>query len=67
MIKINDDLIDCVSQKAKESERKKADHSFNKRSEEPFQLFLNAVEPGAYIRPHKHMGTNNNETLLILK
>lgn len=67
MIEINNDLLDYVSQKAKENTRKRTNHNFHKSYNECVQRFLNAVEPGSYIRPHKHMDSNKIEIFLILR
>ncbi|MGE5457965.1 MAG: WbuC family cupin fold metalloprotein [Methanococcaceae archaeon] len=67
MLEINDNLIDYVSQKAKESTRKRANYNFHKSCDECVQRFLNAIEPNSYVRPHKHMHSNVNEIFLILR
>lgn len=50
MFEINDNLLDYVSQKAKESTRKRANYNFHKSYDEYVQRFLNAIEPGSYVR-----------------
>ncbi|MDQ1253861.1 MAG: hypothetical protein QG646_3059 [Euryarchaeota archaeon] len=67
MIEINYDLLDYVSRKAKESTRKRTNYNFHKSYDECVQRFLNAVEPGSYIRPHKHTDSNKIEIFLILR
>ena len=67
MLEINDNLLDYVSQKAKENTRKRANYNFHKSYNERVQRFLNAIEPDSYVRPHKHMDSNKNEIFLILR
>lgn len=67
MLEINDNLLDYVSKKAKESTRKRANYNFHKSYDECVQRFLNAVEPNSYVRPHKHTDSNKIEIFLILR
>jgi cupin fold WbuC family metalloprotein len=67
MLEIDKNLLDYVSQKAKESSRKRANYNFHKSYDESLQRFLNAVEPDSYVRPHKHLDSNKNEIFLILR
>jgi cupin fold WbuC family metalloprotein len=65
--KITDTLLDEVSAKAKVSERRRCNHNFHASSRDPIQRFLNAVEPGTYVRPHKHETPPKTEVFIILR
>lgn len=67
MLKITEDLLNSVTQKAKESERKRANYNFHKSYAESMQRFLNAVEPNTYAHPHKHTDPDKTEIFLILR
>lgn len=63
---INANLLDSVHQKATQSPRKRMNHNFHE-PEDTIQRFLNAIEPGSYIRPHRHINPKKDEIFLILK
>lgn len=67
MIKIQDSLVREVSKKAKLSRRKRINYNFHKEFTDPIQRLINALEPGTYIRPHKHEKPDKREVFLILK
>lgn len=67
MIKITDKLITTISNKAKISIRKRFNYNFHNNDNDYIQRFLNAVEPGTYVRPHKHTNPDKIEIFLILK
>lgn len=35
--------------------RLRAQHEFHASFQDPIQRFLNAIEPGSYVRPHRHL------------
>lgn len=51
--RIDRSLLDRVTSEASRHPRLRMNHNFH-RHEEPVQRFLNAIEPGSYIRPHRH-------------
>jgi cupin fold WbuC family metalloprotein len=67
MLKITEDFIRQVSDKAKASPRKRANYNFHKIDSELLQRMLNAAEPGTYIQPHKHEDPDKTEVFIILK
>lgn len=44
-----------LSGKARESQRLRANLNLHPELSDPFQRFLNAIEPGTYVRPHRHV------------
>lgn len=60
-------LLDSVSAQAKESPRLRKNHNIHRSHEEPCNRLLNAVEPGSYIRPHRHLDPAKAESVVILR
>jgi cupin fold WbuC family metalloprotein len=53
--------IHNVSNKASISPRRRAHHNFSLSAADIVQRFLNAIEPGSYVRPHRHPDSNRWE------
>ena len=54
MIKINAELISDIENKASSSPRKRSMHIFHKTMDDTLQRMINSMQPGTYLRPHKH-------------
>ncbi len=67
MIKINDEFIDSISQKAKASPRRRMNYNYHKKDAALLQRMLNAMEPDTYIQPHKHENPDKVEVFFVLK
>ncbi len=67
MIKITNDLLDQLSFEASISPRKRKNYNFHKEDSDCLQRMLNALEPGTYIRPHKHINPGKREVFILLK
>jgi len=67
MIKINIPLINDVSGRAKVSPRKRQNYNFHGGDNAVFHRMLNALEPGTYARPHRHLTPLKDETFVILR
>jgi cupin fold WbuC family metalloprotein len=65
MIKINTGLLDRVSLQAKDSPRLRMNYNLHPELSDPVQRLLNAIEPWAYIRPHKH--ASKEECFVLLR
>lgn len=65
MERINKELLDSVSEKAKVSPRLRMNYNFHKSLDEKCHRFLNAVEPGTIVPVHKH--PTKDETFVILR
>lgn len=56
MMKIVDtEILSDLSDKAKASARGRANFNLHPELADPVQRFLNAIEPGSYVRPHRHL------------
>ncbi len=62
---ITEELLDETTRKAKASARLRMNHNFHDSMESAVHRLLNALEPGTYLTPHRHM--DKEETYLILR
>lgn len=67
MIRIDKEIVDKTTTRAKESERKRMNYNFHPQLDDLLQRMLNAMEPGTYIRPHKHEDPDKTEVFMILR
>lgn len=64
---IDKTLLDETSAKAKQSPRLRMNHNFHEELGDPVNRLLNAMEPGSYIRPHRHLNPDKDEIFLLLR
>ncbi len=62
---IDKQLLDSVSEQAKESPRLRMNFNFHQSLDEKCHRFLNAVEPGTVVPIHRH--PTKDETFVILR
>jgi cupin fold WbuC family metalloprotein len=67
MIRIDNQLLDQVSQKAKAAPRRRMNHNFHQVPEDLLNRMLNAMEPDTYVRPHKHENPDKREAFIVLR
>ncbi|MBU2650066.1 MAG: WbuC family cupin fold metalloprotein [Bacteroidetes bacterium] len=67
MIKINHQLLEALTERAMQSDRKRMNYNFHSGPPDPMQRMLNAIEPGSYIRPHKHEKPDKREVFFVLR
>jgi cupin fold WbuC family metalloprotein len=67
MLRIDNQLIETVIDKASKSERKRSNLNFHKHSGDTLQRMLNVLNPDSYVCPHKHENPDKREAFLILK
>ena len=60
-------LLDEISGEAKQSPRLRKNFNFHHSDEDICHRLLNAMEPGSYIQPHRHLDTNKDETLIVIR
>ena len=51
--RISEELFEAVAQQASQSPRLRKNHNFHTESD-LVQRFLNVLQPGTYVRPHRH-------------
>ena len=66
MIKINAELISDIENKASSSPRKRSMHIFHKTMDDTLQRMINSMQPGTYLRPHKHEDPDKREVFIAL-
>lgn len=67
MKRIDDQLLNETSQQAKESPRLRMNYNFHTDLNDPVNRLLNAMMPGSYIRPHRHLSPPKEEIFLVLR
>jgi cupin fold WbuC family metalloprotein len=66
MKRIDRQLLTSLSTQAAASPRKRAHHNLHPRLDDNVQRLYIAMEPGTYVRPHRHMEPETWEILLVL-
>ena len=64
---ISDELLDGVIAEAKASPRKRKNFNFHPSDESRCNRLLNALEYGTYIRPHRHLDSEKEELMVLLR
>ena len=64
-IKIDNALLDSLTEQAKASPRLRMNHDLRNSSEDTSQRMLNAIEPGSLVPIHRHRKTS--ETVVVLR
>lgn len=67
LLPIDETLLDRVSREARQSDRLRRNHNFHATDDDSSHRLLNAVEPDSYVRPHRHLDPNKDETFLVLR
>lgn len=61
------ETLAALTAAAQSNPRLRSHMNIHRSYEDPCQRLLNAVEPGSYIRPHRHPCASTNETLLAVR
>ncbi|WP_291988357.1 WbuC family cupin fold metalloprotein [Candidatus Accumulibacter sp. ACC007] len=64
---IDQALLDSVSGEASRSPRQRKNRNFHADDAAPAHRLLNAIEPGSYLMPHRHLDANKDETMIVLR
>lgn len=64
---INDELIEPLIQESIKKQRKRTNYNFHKVAGDTMQRMLNVIQPGSYIRPHKHESPDKREVFIIIR
>ena len=67
MKQIDSALLDSLKKQAKESPRYRAHYNLHPELNDPVQRLCIAMEPGTYVRPHRHADPETWEVLMILR
>lgn len=60
-------LLDGVSGEALASPRLRKNRNFHPGNDFPAHRLLNAIEPGTYIAPHRHLDPRKDESMIVLR
>lgn len=52
---------------AQDNNRKRQHHNIHESFDDPCQRLFNAIEPGSYIRPHRHASDPRDEMLIAVR
>jgi cupin fold WbuC family metalloprotein len=64
---IDTTLLDHASGLAAASPRGRRNFNFHRAESDASHRLLNAIEPGSYIRPHRHLDAAKDETLVVVR
>jgi cupin fold WbuC family metalloprotein len=64
---IDRDLVQRKAYDARRSLRRRDIHVFHRGDDDPLQRMLNAIQPGSYIRPHRHLDPPKSESVILLQ
>jgi len=67
MTLITDELLDRVCGEAMASPRRRKNFNFHPTDDSRCNRLLNALEPGTYIRPHRHLDPEKDELMVLLR
>lgn len=64
---IDTTLLDQTTRQALQSPRRRMNYNFHEKPDDPVNRLLNAMEPGTYVRPHRHLHPEKEEMFLVLR
>lgn len=64
---ISQEILDTVTREAKATPRLRKNLNFHQHDESACHRLLNAVEPDTYIPPHRHLGLEKDESIILLR
>ncbi|MCU0915572.1 MAG: WbuC family cupin fold metalloprotein [Planctomycetes bacterium] len=67
VVAIDLDLVEHKAGDARRSTRRREIHAFHEGDADPLQRMLNALQPGSYVRPHRHLDPPRSESLVVLQ
>lgn len=63
---ITRELLAEVSAEAGQNPRRRQNHNLHPSDESRCHRLLNAIEPGSYIRPHRHLDPEKDEAFILM-
>ncbi|MBZ0143608.1 MAG: cupin fold metalloprotein, WbuC family [Rhodocyclales bacterium] len=64
---IDSAMLDALGAEAKQSLRLRKNRNFHAHESAASHRLLNALEPGSYLQPHRHLDATKDESILILR
>lgn len=66
MTLVDSQTLSRLTQEARENPRGRKNANFHGSNDDRCHRLLNAVEPGSYIRPHRHLDPQKGEAMVLL-
>jgi len=66
VVSYTSDELESLREASRESPRKRMIQQIQRSEDAPVQRLLNAMQPGTYIRPHRHPSSGASETIIVL-
>lgn len=63
---VTTDLLHQLSEEARHSPRLRKNYNLHPSNESRCHRLLNAIEPASYIRPHRHLDPEKDETFVLM-
>ncbi len=60
-------LVDVAAEAARASDRQRVIQPLHKSEAEPLQRMFNVIQPGSYVRPHRHVRPPLTESWVVLR
>lgn len=60
-------MLDAASAAARESPRGRRNLNFHRADDAACHRLLNAIEPGSYVAPHRHLDPAKDESILVVR
>lgn len=67
LVLIGGDLVERAVEYSRTSPRRRVILPFHKQASDPLHRMLNAVQPGSYVRPHRHLDPPKAEAWIVLR
>lgn len=64
---IDQNLLDQTCATAHASDRRRKNANFHPSDDFPAHRLINAMQPGSYVRPHRHNDPNKDESIVVLQ
>ena len=64
---IDQRLLTQTAQLAREGARLRKNANFHPADDFPAHRLINAMQPGSYVRPHRHLDPSKDETIVVLQ
>jgi cupin fold WbuC family metalloprotein len=64
---VDQELLDRLTEQARLVPRLRKNHNLHPQEDSRCHRLLNAIEPGSYIRPHRHLNPDKDEALVLVR
>lgn len=65
--RIDRTLLDQTCQAAANADRQRKNANFHPSDDFPAHRLINAMQPGSFVRPHRHLDPNKDESIVVLQ